>query len=127
MTPEATQSDSAPPPAGTYSMAIKAGGFVFLSGQTPRDANNVRHGDKPFSEQARMTLDNLESAAKSVGLSLKNAVKVNVFLKNISDAKLFDAIYASYVGDPAPARTLTQSNLMGFDIEVDAVLLVPTN
>jgi enamine deaminase RidA (YjgF/YER057c/UK114 family) len=108
-------------------VAIKAGGFVFLSGQTPRDINNVRHGDKPFSEQARMTLDNLEAAAKSAGLSLKNAVKVSVFLKNTTDAKLFDEIYASYVGYPAPARTLTQSNLMGFDIEVDAVLLVPTN
>lgn len=69
-----------------------------------------------------MTLDNLEAAANAAGRSLKNAVKVNVFLKNPGDAKEFDAIYAQYVTDPPPARTLTQSGLVGFDIEVDAIL-----
>lgn len=112
-----------PPPAGTYSVAMQAQGFVFLSGQTPRDRGNVRHGDKPFATQARMALDNLEFAAKSAGLSLKDAVKVNVFLKNPADAKEFDAIYSTYVVDPPPARSLVQSSLVGFDIEVDAVLL----
>ncbi len=72
-----------------------------------------------------MALDNLEAAANAAGLSLKHAVKVSVFLKNPSDAKAFDAIYANYVGDPPPARSLMQSNLVGFDIEVDAVLMVP--
>jgi 2-iminobutanoate/2-iminopropanoate deaminase len=117
------KSDKAPESAGTYSVAVEAQGLVFLAGQTPRDRNNVRHGDKPFAFQARMALDNLEAAANAAGLSLKNAVRVGVFLKNPADAKEFDAIYASYVGDPPPARTLTQSGLVGFDIEVDAVLL----
>jgi len=112
-----------PPPAGTYSPFVKAGGLVFLSGQTPRDCNNVRHGDKPFAFQARMALDNLEAAARAAGLSLRDAVKVGVFLKNPADAKEFDAIYATYVGSPPPARTLVQSSFVGFDIEVDAVLL----
>lgn len=111
------------PPAGTYSVAIQAQGLVFLAGQTPRDRGNVRHGDKPFEVQAHMALDNLEAAANAAGLSLKDAVKVNVFLKNPSDAKAFDAIYAKYVSDPPPARTLIQSNFAGFEIEVDAVLL----
>lgn len=119
----AFSSHRTPPPAGTYSVAVQANGLVFLSGQTPRDVNNVRHGDQPFAVQARMTMDNLEAAANAAGLSLKDAVKVSVFLKNPSDAKAFDAIYAEYVGTPPPARTLTQSNLVGFDIEVDAVLL----
>ncbi|MDE1950429.1 MAG: RidA family protein [Burkholderiales bacterium] len=123
MTRRAFTSDQAPPPAGTYSIAVQARGLVFLAGQTPRDRNNVRHGDKPFEFQARMALDNLEAAARAAGLSLKDAVKVNVFLKNPADAKAFDRLYAPYVGDPPPARTLTQSNLVGFDIEVDAVLL----
>lgn len=125
MTRRAFTSDVAPLPAGTYSIAVQAHGLVFLAGQTPRDRDNVRHGDKPFAFQARMTLDNLEAAARAAGLSLKDAVKVSVFLKNPADAKAFDAIYAEYVGDPPPVRTLTQSNLVGFDIEVDAVLAVP--
>ncbi|CAB3677540.1 Enamine/imine deaminase [Achromobacter denitrificans] len=123
MTRKAFSSDRTPPPAGTYSVAIQAQGLVFLSGQTPRDIHNVRHGDKPFAEQARMALDNLQAAAEAAGLSLHDAVKVNVFLRNPADAKEFDAIYAGYVSDPPPARTLTQSNFAGFDIEVDTVLL----
>jgi len=122
-TRRAFSSERAPLPAGTYSIAMEAGGLVFLAGQTPRDRQNVRHGDKPFAVQARMALDNLEAAAQAAGLSLKDAVRVGVFLKNPADAKEFDAIYAPYVADPPPARTLTQSSLVGFDIEVDAVLL----
>ena len=120
---KAFKSDKTPPPTGTYSVAIRAGGLVFLSGQTPRDRHNVRHGDKPFGEQARMALDNLEAAANAAGLSLKDAVKVGVYLRNPADAKEFDAIYAGYVAEPAPARTLVQSSFNGFDIEVDAILL----
>lgn len=122
MTRTAFTSELAPPPAGSYNIAVEAGGLVFLAGQTPRDRDNVRHGDKPFAVQARMTLDNLEAAANAAGLSLKDAVRVGVFLRNPADAKEFDAIYKAYVGDPLPARTLTQSNFVGFDIEVDAVL-----
>ena len=122
MTRKAFTSDLAPPPAGTYSIAMQAGGLVFLAGQTPRDRNNKRHGDAPFAVQAKMALDNLEAAANAAGLSLKHAVKVSVFLKNPADAREFDEIYAAYVADPPPVRTLTQSNFVGFDIEVDAIL-----
>ncbi len=122
MSVKAFSSDKAPHPAGTYSAAVQAGDLVFLAGQTPRDRDNVRHGDKPFAFQAKMTLDNLEAAANAAGLSLKNAVKVSVFLRDPANAKEFDEIYRNYVGTPPPARILTQSNLVGFDIEVDAIL-----
>ena len=123
MTRRAFTSERAPLPAGSYSIAVQAAGLVFLAGQTPRDRNNVRHGDKPFAVQARMAMDNLEAAASAAGLSLKDAVRVGVFLRDPADAKAFDIIYAEYVSIPWPARTLTQSCLVGFDIEVDAVLL----
>ena len=122
MTRKTFASPSTPPPAGTYSVAMQAGQFVFLSGQTPRDRSNVRHGDKPFAVQAKMALDNLEAAANSAGLSLRDAVKVGVFLKDMANAQAFDAIYAAYVGTPPPARTLTQSGFSAFDIEIDAIL-----
>ena len=57
MTRKAFTSDTAPLPAGSYNIAVEAGGLVFLAGQTPRDRDNVRHGDKPFAFQARMTLE----------------------------------------------------------------------
>ncbi|MEO7360136.1 MAG: RidA family protein [Gemmatimonadaceae bacterium] len=123
MTRKAFTSDTGALPVGTYSSAVEAGGLVFLAGQTPRDRDNVRHGDKPFAFQVRMTLDNLEAAANAAGLSLKDAVRVGVFLTDQANAKEFDAIYKEYVSEPWPARTLTQSSLVGFDIEVDAVLM----
>lgn len=119
---KAFHSPDAPPAAGTYSQAIQVGDLVFLAGQAPRNVNGVRHGDKPFAVQAKMALDNLEAVAKAAGLSLRDAAKVNVYLRNPADAKEFDEIYKAYVGDPAPARALTQSNFVGFDIEVDAIL-----
>lgn len=123
MARRAFTSDTAPQPAGSYSVAVEAGGLVFLAGQTPRDRDNVRHGDKPFAFQVRMALDNLEAAANAAGLSLKDAVRVGVFLKDPSMSKEFDAIYREYVSEPYPARTTTQSDLPGFDVEVDAVLV----
>lgn len=122
MSRKAFTSETGALPIGSYSSAMEAGGLVFLAGQTPRDRENVRHGDKPFAVQARMTLDNLEAAANAAGLSLKDAVRVGVFLKNPADAKEFDAIYREYVAEPYPVRTLTQSDLPGFAIEVDAIL-----
>jgi 2-iminobutanoate/2-iminopropanoate deaminase len=122
MTRKAFTSESAPPPAGTYSVAMEVGNLVFLSGQTPRDRDNVRHGGKPFSFQARMALDNLEAAANAAGSSLRDAVKIGVFLKDMTNAQEFDAIYSTYVGAPPPARTLTQSSFNTFDVEIDAIL-----
>jgi reactive intermediate/imine deaminase len=122
---EAFSTPLAPAPAGTYSTAVAAGDFIFLAGQTPRDVHDVRHGDQPFAVQVRMVLDNLEAAARAAGASLQDAVKVTVYLTQPGRAKEFDAIYAGYVGTPPPARTLVQSALPGFDVELDAILLRP--
>lgn len=123
MSATALLSEDAPAPAGTYSQGIAAGPFVFLAGQTPRDRNGVRWGGSPFDTQVRVVLDNLQAIAQAAGLSLRDAVKVNVFLRDTTLSPQFDAIYAAYVGAVPPARTLTQSSLNGFDVEVDAILL----
>jgi reactive intermediate/imine deaminase len=123
MTPVQVVTGSAPPPIGTYSQAIKANGFIFLAGQTPRDRTGTRLSAAPFAVQVSTTLQNLEEIAKAAGSSLRYAVKVNVFLRDTRLAADFDRIYAEYVGDPPPARTLTQSNLLNFEVEVDAILM----
>ncbi|WP_315762469.1 MULTISPECIES: RidA family protein [unclassified Bradyrhizobium] len=123
MTREVITTDAAPPPAGTYSQAIRtAGTLVFISGQTPRASDGTRLGHAPFEQQARLALDNLAAIAKASGLSLRDAVKVDVFLRDLGTRAKFDAIYAEYVGSPPPARTLVQSNFTEFDVEVSAVL-----
>jgi 2-iminobutanoate/2-iminopropanoate deaminase len=125
MSATAYHADGAPAPAGTYSHAVEVSPLVFLSGQTPRDRNGVRWGGSPFDKQVRVVLDNLQAIAQAAGLSLHHAVKVNVFLRDTTLSPQFDAIYAEYVGAVPAARTLTQSNLNGFDVEVDAILARP--
>jgi 2-iminobutanoate/2-iminopropanoate deaminase len=121
---KAISTASAPPPAGTYSQAVRGDGpLVFISGQTPRLLDGSRLIGAPFDEQVRRTLDNIEAIARAAGLSLRDAVKVNVFLRNLNDKVAFDTIYAEYVGDPSPARTLTQSTFVEFDVEVDVILI----
>jgi reactive intermediate/imine deaminase len=120
---DAIRSSEAPAPAGSYSQAVRAQGhFVFLSGQTPRTLEGERPSGAPFAEQARLALDNLNAVAQAGGLTLRDAVKVNVYLRDAAHAAEFDRIYRTYVDEPLPARTLTISAFTGFDIEVDAIL-----
>jgi 2-iminobutanoate/2-iminopropanoate deaminase len=115
--------DRAPAPAGTYSQAIAANGLLWIAGQTPRAPGGTRITGS-FEEQARQTLDNVEAVAHAAGTTLSAAVKVNVYVRDTADRGKFDEIYREYVGHPAPARCLVQSDLPGFDIEVDAVLVL---
>lgn len=115
--------DEAPAPAGTYSQAIAAGGLLYIAGQTPRTPDGTRVSGS-FEEQARQTLDNVEAVARAAGTTLAAAVKVNVYVRDTDQRGKFDEIYREYVGDPAPARCLVQSDLPGFDIEVDAVVVL---
>ena len=123
---QAVNSENAPPPAGTYSQAIVCGDLVFLSGQTPRDVSGNRLSHLPFEDQARQTLDNLNAVASELGLSLHDAVKVTVYLKNPARAPDFDKIYRGYVTEPWPARSLVQSGFIDFELEVDAILKLPS-
>jgi 2-iminobutanoate/2-iminopropanoate deaminase len=115
------RAEGAPAPTGPYSQAIKSGGFLFLAGQGPfrPDGSKV---DGPFEDQARQTMQNLKSVAAAAGASLADAVRVGVYLRDMSNFAAMNKIYAEYFRDPMPARTTIQSNLPGFEIEVDAVI-----
>ena len=115
--------EEAPPAAGPYSHAIKSGGFVFLAGQAPfrKDGSKV---EGPFEDQARQTFRNLEAVAAAAGASLADAVRVGVYLRDMSNFAAMNTIYREFFRDPFPARTTIQSDLPGFDIEVDAVVAI---
>jgi reactive intermediate/imine deaminase len=115
------RSDAAPPPGGPYSQAIRSGGFLFLAGQGPfrHDGSKV---EGSFEEEARQTLSNLEAVAQAAGASLADAVRVGVYLRDMSNFPAMNRVYAEFFRDPMPARTTIQSDLPGFEIEVDAVL-----
>lgn len=117
--------DTAPPPAGTYSQAIRANGLLFISGQTPRLPDGTRLNDQPFAVQARQTLSNLEHVAAAAGTSLAHAASVTCYLRDTDDRGTFDEIWAEFVTEPYPARAVVQSALPGFALEISAILTCP--
>lgn len=121
MPKEAVWSTGAPPPGGAYSQAIAAGPFVFLAGQGPfrTDGSKV---EGSFEEQARQTFRNLAAVAEAAGASLADAIRVGVFLREMQNFAAMNEIYKEFFPEPLPARTTVQSDLPGFEIEVDAVL-----
>jgi enamine deaminase RidA (YjgF/YER057c/UK114 family) len=78
------RAQGAPPPAGPYSHAIRSGGLLFLSGQGPFRPNGSKV-EGPFEEQARQTLRNLEAVAAGASASLVDAVRVAVYLRDMSN------------------------------------------
>jgi 2-iminobutanoate/2-iminopropanoate deaminase len=120
---QAFVTDEAPKPAGPYSHAVRAGDTIYLAGQGPFDPET---GEQPetFEEQVRLTFRNLEATARSAGGSLADAVRIGVYLKNMDDFAAMNAVYEEMVPEPRPARTTIPSDLVGFSIEIDAVLWV---
>jgi reactive intermediate/imine deaminase len=114
----------APAPSGAYSQAVGAAGeLVFLAGQGPFRPDGTKT-EGAFDEEARQTFANLAAVAEAAGASLADAVRVGVFLREMSNFDAMDAIYREFFPAPRPARTTVQSDLPGFEIEVDAVLVV---
>ncbi len=117
------RAQDAPPAGGPYSHAMKSGGLVFLAGQGPfrKDGSKV---EGSFEEQARQTFQNLEAVASASGGSLADAVRVGVYLRDMSNFPAMNAIYREFFREPYPARTTIQSDLPGFEIEVDAIVAI---
>jgi 2-iminobutanoate/2-iminopropanoate deaminase len=115
--------DDAPKPGGAYSHAVRAGDTIYLAGQVPKDPET---GEQPdgFEEQARQAFRNLEAAARAAGSTLADAVRVGVYLTDMSDFAVMNEVFAEFVPEPSPVRTTIQSDLPGIAIEVDAVLYV---
>lgn len=121
MAREQIQTGGCPAPTGSYSQGIAAGGFLFLSGQGPFDADGNLVGES-FEAQVRQVLDNLAAVAAEAGRALADAVRVGVYLHDMDDFDEMDAIYREAFPKPRPARTTIQTPLPGFRIEIDAVI-----
>ena len=121
MTRKPVLSQEAPQPSGGYSQGIVAGGFLYLAGQGPFDADGNRVGTT-IAEQVRQVLENLDAVARAGGGSLQNAVRCGMYISDMAHFDEMDAEYRRFFSDPMPARTTIQSDLLGFDVEGDAVV-----
>jgi 2-iminobutanoate/2-iminopropanoate deaminase len=117
------RTSNAPAASGGYSQAIVADRFVFLSGQGPYAPDgSVVSGS--IESQVRQVFANLSAVAEAAGGSLANAVRVGVYLSSLEHFEEMDRVYRQLLGEPRPARTTIQSDLVGFDVEADAVVLL---
>jgi len=118
----AVSTEKAPGAVGPYSQAIKSGGFLFISGQLPIDMATGEF-PKTISECARCCLKNLDAIAKEAGTSLKNAVKLTVFLTDMDDFAAMNAAYTEFFPERPPARsTIAVAGLpKNAPIEIEAI------
>ena len=124
---ETVNADPGPPAAGPYSHAVKSNGLVFLSGQTPVDPGTGQLVEGSIGDQTRRCLDNLAIVAKAAGCGLEDAVRVGIYVTDISTFKDVNEAYATYFGDAPPARsTIGVAALpLGAQVEIDMVLALP--
>ena len=124
----AVRTESAPAPfqGAPYSQAIKANGFVFVSGQLGLKPDHAEMVGDSVEEQTRQVLDNMEAILTEAGSGLDRIVKTTVFLASLDDFQGMNAVYAERVGDTPPARsTIEVAGLpSGALVEIEAVALL---
>lgn len=120
------KTDAAPQAIGPYSQAIKANGFVFLSGQTALDPRTGQMVGQDIKTQTRRALDNIKAVLQAAGTSLDNVVRCAVFLKDMNDFGPMNEEYGSYFKELPPARTTVQVAKLPRDalVEIDAIALL---
>jgi 2-iminobutanoate/2-iminopropanoate deaminase len=114
----------APRPVGAYSPAVRAGDFVFISGQVPRDPRTGALPGEDIESQVRLVLANVKGALAAAGASLDDVVSVTAYLANVDDWGKFNDVYKETFRPPYPTRTAIGSNLRGILVEVSAVAYV---
>jgi 2-iminobutanoate/2-iminopropanoate deaminase len=112
-----------PKPGGPYSPALRANGWVFVSGQIPADPETGQLVSGGIEAQCARTLENVELILDAAGLTLADVVKTTVFLKNIGDFAAMNETYGRYFPKTPPARTTVEVARLPRDvlIEIEAI------
>ncbi len=105
---EAIKTDNAPAAVGPYSQGIKAGSFVFTSGQLPADPSTGELITDDIAAATRQCLENIRAILQAAGAQMKDVVKVTIFLTNMADFAAVNAAYEKFFSSPEPARSCIQ-------------------
>jgi 2-iminobutanoate/2-iminopropanoate deaminase len=123
---KAVSTDAAPAAPPHYSQAIVANGFVFCSGTVGIDPETGSPADG-IEAQTSQALRNLEAILTAAGASLSTLVKTTIFYTNVEDFATINAVYASFMPDPPPARSAPANVVLpyGLLISIDAMAALP--
>ena len=124
MTRTPIHTNKAPAAVGPYSQAIATGSLLFTSGTIPLDPQTGKIPEGSIEDHAHQVFRNLSALAEAGGTNLANAIKVTVFLTDITTFQRVNAVYAQYFSEPYPARSAVQVAALplGATIEVEAVI-----
>jgi len=100
--------DRGPKPIGPYSQAIRANGFLYVSGQVGLDPKSGEMTGPDIQQQTQRTLENVKGILEAAGLNLHHVVKTTVFLKDMNDFAAMNEVYAKYFTSAPPARSTVQ-------------------
>lgn len=115
--------DRGPRAIGPYSQAIKANGFVFVSGQVALDPKTQQLIEGGIGPQTERVLENLKGIAEAAGSSLDRAVKATVFLKDMNEFAAMNEVYGRYFPHDAPARATVEVARLPRDVRVEIDLI----
>jgi len=123
---ERVQTERAPAAIGPYSQAIRAGGFVFASGQIPTDPATGEFVKGGVAEQTAQVLKNLAAVLEAAGSGLDKVVKTTVFLADMKEFAQMNEVYAKFFTDAPPARATVAAAGLPRDarVEIEAVALI---
>jgi len=117
--------DQAPQPVGPYSQAVKADGWLYISGQIPIDPKTGELVTESFELQVRTVLDTITAILKAGGSGLDRVVKVTIFLADMDNFAALNAIYDEYFRESRPARACVEVSRIPRDValEIEAVAI----
>ena len=123
---QAIAAPGAPKAIGPYSPAIRAGNFLFLSGQIPIDPASGALVDGGISAQTEQVMRNIGALLEAAGAGFEHVVRTTVFLADINEFAAMNECYAKFVVDPPPARSTVQVARLPRDarVEIDAIAVL---
>jgi len=112
-----------PKPIGPYSQAVRANGFLFVSGQVGFDPQSGEFVGSDVRSQTERVLESLKAILEAAGVTLNHVVKTTVFLKDMNDFPAMNEVYAKYFASAPPARSTVQAAKLPKDalVEIDVI------
>jgi 2-iminobutanoate/2-iminopropanoate deaminase len=118
--------DRGPKPIGPYSQAIRANGFLFLSGQVALDPKTGEMTETDIRKQTERVLENVRGIVEAAGSKMSHVVKTTVFLKDMNDFGTMNEVYSSYFTTTPPARSTVQVSRLPKDalVEIEVIAML---
>ncbi len=116
----------APSPRGPYSPAVRAGDFIYVSGQGPVDTQTDRLSTGDIRHETRLVLSNIRRILEGCGAAMSDVVKCTVFLGDAAEFAAMNEVYGEFFGDSKPARTTVEAKFVApMRVEIDCVAYKP--